>query len=399
MKQKYGLLYYKDTDNIGDDIQTYAQERFLPKVDYLIDRENLELFIPKKKEKVKLIMNAWYIHDLFNFNISPYIEPLYISMFLKKFPYKGGITIGTDYLNANLLESLRKYGPVGTRDSHTKKILDKLEVPNYFSGCMTLTINKLPDVKKEDYIVVVGLTDKEIKYIEKKTKRKVIKFVQDIEKGSFSNETWEERRNRVLDALKLYQGAHLVITTKLHCSLPCLALGTNVLLLYDTSFPENKDRIGTFLPYLNHINREKFLTSNIDFDNPKPNSTKYLELRKELEKKCMDFIKNENNNNEPLIEIADYEKYVTESRNMRALPVKLVGELQNIYEKECKKSAKMHHEISELTYRCAHLEEEYNKLLEENRDLDARLNSTIEFKLRKIVRKIKVSKDKSSEED
>ena len=79
---KYGLLYYKDTDNIGDDIQTYAQERFLPRVDYLIDRENLELFVPDKKEKVKLIMNAWYIHDIFNFNISPYIEPLYISMFL-----------------------------------------------------------------------------------------------------------------------------------------------------------------------------------------------------------------------------------------------------------------------------------------------------------------------------
>lgn len=26
---KYGLLYYKDTDNIGDDIQAYATSRFL----------------------------------------------------------------------------------------------------------------------------------------------------------------------------------------------------------------------------------------------------------------------------------------------------------------------------------------------------------------------------------
>lgn len=37
---KYGLLYYKDTDNIGDDIQTYAASRFLQRVDYLIDRKN-----------------------------------------------------------------------------------------------------------------------------------------------------------------------------------------------------------------------------------------------------------------------------------------------------------------------------------------------------------------------
>ena len=46
---KYGLLYYKDTDNIGDDIQSYASERFLPRIDYMIDRENLEKFIPNKK--------------------------------------------------------------------------------------------------------------------------------------------------------------------------------------------------------------------------------------------------------------------------------------------------------------------------------------------------------------
>ena len=35
---KYGLLVFKETDNIGDDIQAYAAERFLPKVDYYIDR-------------------------------------------------------------------------------------------------------------------------------------------------------------------------------------------------------------------------------------------------------------------------------------------------------------------------------------------------------------------------
>ena len=92
--------------------------------------------------------------------------------------------------------------------------------------------------------------------LRKKTNRKVIKFVQDVERGSFSNETWEERKKRVEDVLRLYQGAHLVITTKLHCSLPCLAIGTPVLLLYDTSFAENEDRIGTYLSYLNYVKKE-----------------------------------------------------------------------------------------------------------------------------------------------
>lgn len=378
---KYGLLYYKDTDNIGDDIQTFAQERFIPHVDYLIDRENLESFIPEKKEKVKVIMNAWYIHDKFNFDISPYIEPLYISMFLKKFPYQAGITIGSDYLNKNILESFKKYSPVGARDIHTKNLLDKLGIESYFSGCMTLTINKFSDVEKKDYIVVVGLNDKEIDYIKKKTNREVINFIQDIDKGSFANESWEVRRKRVIDTLKLYQGAHLVITTKLHCSLPCLALGTSVLLLYDTSFPENKDRIGTYLSYLNYIKREDFFSADIQFENPPKNPTKYLELRNTLEKNVINFI-NKNTINSSLPKIEDYKKYLSKSKNMRFLPIKLLEQLQEIYEYECKKSAKMYDEINELKYQ----RDYYKKIYGEIND---KLNNTIDFKIKKILNKIR----------
>lgn len=82
----------------------------------------------------------------------------------------------------------------------------------------------------------------------------------------------------------------MVITNKLHCSLPCLALETPVLLLYDKSFKENKDRIGTYLDYLNHVDRDEFKSANIDFENSKPNSCEYLKLREELIKKCKTFI-------------------------------------------------------------------------------------------------------------
>lgn len=290
---KYGLLYYKDTDNIGDDIQSYAASQFLPKIDYMIDREHLNEFVPKKKEYVKTIMNAWYIHDKFNFGISPYINPLLISMFFKNFPYTSGITVGMDYINDNVKDILKKYGPVGTRDFHTQKMLNNLKVDNYFSGCMTLTINKFDNITQGEYIVVNGLTNEEIEYIKSKTNRKIIKFQQDIEKGSLSDESWEKRKNRVIDVLKLYQGAHMVITNKLHCSLPCLALETPVLLLYDKSFAENKDRIGTYKEYLNYIDRNKFMNQKINFENPKKNPDKYLEIRKKLVKECNNFIKNE----------------------------------------------------------------------------------------------------------
>lgn len=364
---KYGLLYYKDTDNIGDDIQSYAASQFLPKIDYMIDREHLNEFVPKKKEYVKTIMNAWYIHDKFNFGISPYINPLLISMFFKNFPYTSGITVGMDYINDNVKDILKKYGPVGTRDFHTQKMLNNLKVDNYFSGCMTLTINKFDNITQGEYIVVNGLTNEEIEYIKSKTNRKIIKFQQDIEKGSLSDESWEKRKNRVIDVLKLYQGAHMVITNKLHCSLPCLALETPVLLLYDKSFAENKDRIGTYKEYLNYIDRNKFMNQKINFENPKKNPDKYLEIRKKLVKECNNFIKNECDFDAKLLpDIDTYcnltEKAITEKKVI----IKHLEKLQCKYEKECEKSSKMFDEITKLSNEKQQLKEieiEYNKIL------------------------------------
>lgn len=345
---KYGLLYYKDTDNIGDDIQSYAQSRFLPRIDYMIDRESLNEFVPKEKEYVKTIMNAWYQHDKFNFGISPYIYPLMISMFFKKYPYEAGITVGIDYLNEDVQEKFKKFGPVGCRDLHTKKIMDKLNIKNYFSGCMTLTLERFPDIEKGDYIVLVGLKDDEIEYVKSKTDRKVIVFKQDVKKGKFSNETWEQRKERVEKTLKLYQGAHMVVTNKLHCSLPCLSLQTPVLLLYDTSFPENKDRIGTYTEYLNYIKREDLKNTNIDFDNPKPNPTKYLELRKNLIKKCNNFINDDINITEELPDIKIFKKYSYKNKIEKDVILKHLYKLQKTYEKECEKSSYMYDEIQRL---------------------------------------------------
>jgi len=330
---KYGLLYYKDTGNIGDDIQSYAASKFLPKIDYMIDRENIEMFAPNKKEKVATIMNAWYIHDGFNFNISPYIYPLYTSVFFKYIEYYKGIEVGSDYLNRNVIKSLKNYGPVGCRDNHTKKMLNKLGVESYFSGCLTLTLDKFSSVEKGNYIVVNGLSKDEIKYIKSKTKRKIIEFKQDVKKKSFSDETWEERKKRVEDVLKLYQGAYMVITTKLHCSLPCLALETPVLLLYDTSCQENKDRIGSYLTYLNYINRNELKKVNIDFDKPKKNKTKYLELRKKLIEQCKNFVQTSKGkkHSELLPEIEYYLESKKDERNTRKVVIKHLNLLQNKY--------------------------------------------------------------------
>ena len=75
---KYGALKFTST-NIGDEIQSIAAQRFLPNVDYYIFREQLSKF--SSDEKVKLIMNSWYMWKPKNLPSKDCIDPLLISMF------------------------------------------------------------------------------------------------------------------------------------------------------------------------------------------------------------------------------------------------------------------------------------------------------------------------------
>ncbi len=382
---KYGLLYYKDTDNIGDDIQSYAASRFLPSIDYMIDRERLNEFVPEKKEYVKTIMNAWYIHDKFNFDISPYIYPLFISMFFKNFPYESGLNVGIDYINDNVINMLKKFGPVGTRDNHTLKVMEKLDVESYFSGCMTLTLDRFDDVKHGDYIVTVGLKPNEIEYIKSKTDREVVEVIQDVPFGSFSDETWDVRSKRVEDILRLYQGAHMVITNKLHCSLPCLALQTPVLLLFDDSFPENIDRIGTFLPYLNHINRSELFQTDIDFEKPKKNPNKYLKIRKSLIDKCKDFICNKDISDlNQLIPVDNYKYMLKRSSIQKNVILNHLEKLCSLYENECLKSSRMYDDFKN----------KISELESENIRLNNQVNSIFNSRGWKFLEKLRLLKRK-----
>ena len=390
---KYGLLYYKDTDNIGDDIQSYAAARFLPRIDYMIDRENIESFVPEKKEYVYTIMNAWYIHDNYNFNFSPYIYPLFVSMFFKKFPYENGITYGIDYLNDEIIFDLKKYAPVGARDIHTKKIFDKLGIDNYFSGCMTLTIEKFSNVKKEDYIVVVGLNNDEINYIKSNTDRPIKVVKQDVKRGSFSDETWKSRKERVEKILKIYQGAHMVITNKLHCSLPCLALETPVLLLYDKSFSENKDRIGTYLDYLNHVDRDKFINTNIDFENPKSNPKEYLKLRRQLIKKCNHFILNKNE--EDFNKLPDIDEYIVNVNKAIASRQPIIKNLEKTarrYVKKCEENSKLEYEIGDLKYQYNILKNRHDELVYRISMIENSRSYKLYLKMSKILKKLRIKK-------
>ena len=305
---KYGLMYYKATDNIGDDIQTYVAIKYLPKIDYYIDREALSCFVPDKKEYVSMIMNGWFIHNKLAWPPSPYINPLLISMHFKD---SKETDVGDMYLKNFGGEVLKKYGPVGARDTNSQARLQKNGIDAYFSGCMTLTLEKFPKIRKKKKICLVDVEDNIIEKVKKNTDQQLEILTHFLDPNQTKKKSINERMKDVETLLKKYQEAKLVITTRLHVALPCVALGTPVVLIHKELF--DNDRLGTFFYLMTNFQDKDFLQMDIRnlLINPPSNSRDYLKIKKNIDKKCKQFIKKCENefDVDKLPEIEKYKEY------------------------------------------------------------------------------------------
>lgn len=256
----YGLFVYAKWErycNIWDYIQSLAAKQFLPHVDKLLYREELDQYTD---EEIKIISNWWFMHSPLNRPPSKNIIPLFIAFHLNE-------KARHHLLQEKSIQYFKKHWPIWCRDIHTKNLLDSKWVNTYYSSCLTLTLWKTyKSETRTDNIYIVDIpgykksTIKEkikrllimlnnpiniIHEIRKKFKRKEEKKInikkiisEDLLKKAIQihhflpkSEQEEENFKIAEDLLKKYAEAKLVITGKIHCALPCLALWTPVIFI------------------------------------------------------------------------------------------------------------------------------------------------------------------------
>ena len=334
---KYGLIVYKDTENIGDDVQSYVATKYLPRIDYIIDREDVSSFIPNEKEYVATIMNAWWMNKKFNWPPSPYIYPKMISMHFTH--YDTVYHIDQRHITTGFgKQYMKEHEPIGCRDSYSKNILQENGIKSYFSGCMTLTLNQFENVEKEDYILLVDVTDAVYEKVKTLTKKSIKRITNNRDSKEYSNLDWKTRIQYVEDYLKTIQKASVVITPRLHCALPSLALQTPVLLI---DYSLNNDRTSDFLKLLYYATEEQFLSGKIKYNINKPpeNKKDYLKIRKSLEKECYDFIENvqkQEISTDKLPNIKEYKDFIARSEFQKNLLLESYHNLNDMYLAEVK---------------------------------------------------------------
>ena len=387
---KYGLLVNTRNTNLGDDIQSYAESRFLPRVDCVLDRENLDTFeYGDGTEPVAVIMGAWFMWQKYNWPPTKQIVPLLVGYHHFNRPkdileaINFSLPIFSDHYDGIGGQWLIDNGPVGCRDNYTNRVLEKIGIPSYFSGCLTLTLPKQAETPdKGTYVALVDLRPD--------VEKKVIELIGDkyeIRKMSHNTEnlfwsTWEEREKRAIEYLTVYQNAKYVVTRRLHVALPCLAMGVPVLLIMGGKM-NDPHRFDPYKQWLHFVNNKTFMEEgfpDFDFENGTPNKPDFEETRDALIKTIEEFISFCEENKDKPLEFFDKCSYTEEElctwrANFRKKMLKRVHnegkslfftyhELLDSYKKLGKDYRKLEKEYKRLERDRDKIQEKYKKEVE-----------------------------------
>jgi hypothetical protein len=393
---KYGLLFNEKNENIGDDIQSYAEAQFLPRVDVICDRENLDTFKYKDgKDPVALIMGAWFMWHKYNWPPSKQIVPLNVGFHHfnreKKLEESSSyaVPMTTEHYSGVGGEWFKSYGKVGCRDYYTCGVFDSMNIPNYFSGCVTLTLPIQKETKdKGKYIVLVDLNPKVEKKVIKLSKGKFeIRKVSHITKN-IAGATWEERVKRVEEYLTLYQNAAYVVTRRLHVALPCLAMGVPVMVIQSVKM-NDPNRFEPYREWLHYARNKSFLKNgypDFDFEKGTPNKDDYVKTREELTKTIKDFIDYcEKNKKQPLeffdkTTYTDLELYKWKSDLMKRALLKTHLESKKLFVRYIKEPQKEKKTQKVLKYI-------YSKTIKKTKLKDTKLIKKLRAKVKKPKKK------------
>ena len=302
---QYGLMTYNHTINLGNEIQSIAARRFLPKTDFYIDHERIHLF--ENSEKVKMIMNGWYLDCLDAWPPSRDIDPLLISMHFNTSVNSTADVIFSDESK----DYFSTYGPVGCRDYPTMELLQQNGVDAYYSGCLTLTLKSSNPKNDNEYIVVNSHKSKKIiEYLKNKTDLPIYDIHQltmrsfdkkYLSKPSLDDKytsfyTVDEKFLMAENLIRIYDGASCIITDRLHVAFPSLGLETPVLFINNAKF--GLERLEGISRLVHETTLDEYMNDYdiFDVENPLENPTEYLKIRKDLIKKTKSFTGHINEN-------------------------------------------------------------------------------------------------------
>jgi hypothetical protein len=249
------------TANLGDDIQSLATSLFAGRLDALVPRDALGAVA--LEDRHACIFNCWFL------NGRDYRRPS--SSLL---PLLHGVSITRpDVLQSPWKDFLVDNGPVGARDLRTLELLEANGVKAYWSGCLTTFMGehfRRPHERSGELFVDID-EETERKFVPPEIgarARRLSNFVPlSVAADPF------QRLNAAIEMVTEIAKARLVVTRRLHAALPCVGLGTPVLVLPDPQISMARWRFSGFESFLPIRYKDEPATGlDFDWDDPAPPS-------------------------------------------------------------------------------------------------------------------------------
>lgn len=149
-----------------------------------------------------------------SFRLSPRIHPVFIAI---------------SALHPSVIDSmgLREYGSIGCRDLYTWKMLKNAGVDAYMNGCMTIALPRQERPDKRHKTFFVDMPDSLRSYIPSDLLQDAEFTTQNYFGEDAKSVTEEYTMNRYQQYIR---EAALVVTSRLHCAMPCAAAGIPTIL-------------------------------------------------------------------------------------------------------------------------------------------------------------------------
>ncbi|MEZ5709247.1 MAG: polysaccharide pyruvyl transferase family protein [Blastomonas sp.] len=291
MADRFALLSYYGLRNIGDEIQSLAARQFLPRVDCHVPREAIDRDPDDpggSGEPLKIILNGWFMEDARHWppsdRLIPHITSFHITQARRNRGNWWKPKAKTLLLSPAGRDYLRRHAPIGARDEATMELLREHGIDAYYSGCLTLTLERPDGVVRGDDVVACDLSGRMERAIERRTGKPPLRVTHDVA----GMPGVEERFARAEAMLATYAAAKAVITSRVHCALPCLAMGTPVLFV-----PARLERKRQSIAFslVRHCREADFLKGRDGFDlaDPAPNPADHLSMADALRQSCRAF--------------------------------------------------------------------------------------------------------------
>ena len=211
--------------NLGDQLQLIAMDLIYERMGisksnlFYIDKNEL---LDYKGENIILPINM-PLADIYDISeISPNITPVFLGLSMQK-----------SYLTDNEIRYLKKFEPIGCRNYKTYSVIHSYGIKSYLGGCVTVTFPlRAPQMLSAPKVYIVDASEELMAHVPVSIRENAIYLSHKV---WLSPGTPVNVKELAWERYELYKrSAGLVITSLLHCAVPCLAAGIPVVFAKDT---------------------------------------------------------------------------------------------------------------------------------------------------------------------